>query len=96
MGPQARTTKDSLERIRLRLPLTAHFNPHLDTFVDLLRTTLIIHSELQHIAVLQRKRPTLCIGIRESHMVQKRSRAAFGILDEEFATGLAPDFCMGS
>ena len=89
-------TEHVLERIRLCLPLPIDLNLDLDTLVNILRPTLIIHAQLQQIAILQLIRPTFLIRIRQPHMVQKRSRTALGVLDVKLSPRFDPNLCMRS
>lgn len=86
--------QNSLESIRTRLPFSANFNPDLDTFINVLCTTLIVDAELKDIAVSDLERPALRIGSAETDMVQKSARTALGIADEKLGALCDPDFGM--
>lgn len=85
---------NSLEAIHPSLPTPIQLNLHLDTAINLLGPSLIIHSQLQHIPILERERPALCPRSTQPNMVQERPRAALRIPDEELARLVAPDFGM--
>jgi hypothetical protein len=44
---------DSLELVSGPLPLSTYFNPHLDTTKLVLMSSLIIHTQLQHVAIVK-------------------------------------------
>ena len=56
---QCKGEAHSLERVRVRLPFTAQLNLDLHAFVNVLVSTLVVHPELQDIAVTQLRRATL-------------------------------------
>lgn len=84
----------SLERVRAVLPIPANLQSDLDRLVNIFGATLIVHTKLQNIPVLDLMRPALRIGRREPHMVEKCARTGFGILDHELPAILYPDLRM--
>lgn len=75
----------------MRLPLPPNLDLDLDTLIYILRAALIIHAQLEEIAVLELAGAALLVGRAEAHMVEERAGGALGVPDEELAARLDPD-----
>ena len=85
---------NSLEWIAVILPLPAHLDLDLHALVDVLGPALVIHAELEQIAVLQLVRPRLVVRGREADVVQEGATARLRVPNEKLASSLAPDLGM--
>lgn len=66
-----RRRKDSLERIRLRLPFPPNLNPHFHALVDIICAALIIDTKLENIAIFERVIARFLVGRGEAGVVQE-------------------------
>lgn len=74
---------NSLEVVGTCLPSSTNLDPHLDRPIDLLRSALIVDSELNDIAIFEWKGLRFLARRGEANVIQKGTRRRLGVSNEE-------------